>query len=863
MLVKARVFACLCFYLCFSVDLEAQEITIKVVDTELPEVLILIENQNEQRFAFNNSLVPEGTLISYEGSGTVDEVLTAILDPLGLDFEFLEKQIIIKRKSAGPPGKGTLKGYIKDELNGEALIGASVYFQELGIGTVTNPFGFFSIPVPNGTYELTISFIGYDEIKRTIEISGSTNFSILMAERPPVLEEVIVTSYQSRSIEEIQMSKDQIRPKTVEDMPALFGETDVIKSLEFMPGIKSHSDGSTFFYVRGGNRDQNLILIDDAPIFNSSHLLGIFSTVIPDAINSIEIYKGNMPANLGGRLSSIIDIRTKKGNDQRMEVWGNAGLISTKLGVEGPIKKGQSSFLISGRASRIKWLFDESIEDLKRLNFYDFTGKLNFKTSSRDNIYISTYAGEDNYFVDNFGIEWSNLAGSIRWNRILKDNLFMNTTLAGSSYEYFLTTDVTTNTRWKSRIATISLKGDFTYFPKANSTIDFGAELNGYNFNPGNLSTDDPNVIPPLVSVKNSLELVLYGSHNMRINEHFGIEYGLRLSSWTNQGAAFEFEYNENFNVTDTLFFDEGEDYAEFGNIEPRLGLSYFIDDHSALKFSYSRNVQNVHLISNSISPFTSLEVWLPSGINIQPQIANQVAIGYSQLFENSGLLFSVEGYYKHMQNQIDYEPHAETLLNPLLEGELRFGEGRSYGLEFLLKKEQGRFRGWAGYTASRAKRQFSDLNAGESFNAFYDRPHEVNMVLTYDLTDRITLGTNWTYYTGSPFSSPTGFFQYNGLEAPIYDQKNNDRLPDYHRLDASATFRLNKNLDNRFTHDLSFSIFNLYGRKNSLFINYNKTETETGDFVISSNLVDTERTASQYYLFQFTPSVTYNFRFL
>lgn len=863
MLVLLKRSACLYIFFCFSLNLNAQEVTIKVIDKKLPVVLQLIESQVDLRFSFNNNIIPDGTLISYEGSGTLDQVLKDILDPLDLEFQFLEKQIIIKKKSAEPPGKGTVKGYIKDELNGEALIGASVYFQELGIGTTTNSFGFFSISLPNGKHQLTLSFIGYDEINEIVEVSGSTDFSILMAERPPVLEEVVVTSFKTSVVDEIQMSKDQIRPNTIEEMPALFGEMDVIKSLEFMPGIKAHSDGSTFFYVRGGNRDQNLILIDDAPIFNSSHLLGIFSTVIPDAINSIDIYKGNMPANLGGRLSSIIDIRTKKGNDQRMEVWGNAGLISTKLGIEGPIKKGESSFLVSGRASRIKWLFQEGIDDLKKLNFYDLTAKLNFKTSARDNIYISTYAGEDNYFVDNFGIEWSNLAGSILWNRILKDNLFMNTTLAGSTYEYFLTTDAANKTRWKSRIATVSLKSDFTFFQNSNSTIDFGGELNGYNFNPGNLTTDDPEVIPPLVSVKNSLELVLYGSHNARINEHFGVEYGLRLSSWNNQGAAFEFEYDENFNVTDTLFFDEGDDYANYGNLEPRLGLSYFIDDHSALKFSYSRNIQNVHLISNSISPFTSLEVWLPSSINIKPQIANQVALGYSQFFEKSGLLFSVEGYLKRMQNQIDYEPHAETLLNPLLEGELRFGEGRSYGLEFLLKKEQGRFRGWAGYTVSRAKRTFNDINNGESFNAFYDRPHEVNLVAAYDLTNRITLGANWTYYTGSPFSSPTGFFEFNGLEAPIYDQKNNSRLPDYHRLDASATFRLNKNPANRYTHDLSLSIFNLYGRKNSLFINYNKSETEGGDLRISSNLLDTERTTSQYYLFQFTPSVTYNFRFL
>ena len=568
-----------------------------------------------------------------------------------------------------------------------------------------------------------------------------------------------------------------------------------------------------------------------------------------------------MPVSMGGRLSSVIDIRTKKGNDRKFQAWGNSGLISSKIGIEGPIKKEKSSYLISTRASRIKWFFENGIDDLKKLNFYDFTAKLNFNLNAKNNLYFSTYVGEDNYFADNSGLEWSNTAASIRWNHIFGSRIFMNTTVAASSYDYFLHTDVANNTKWKSHIANLNIKGNFTYFINPANVLTFGIGFNGYNFNPGNLTSDNPDIQPPLVSIKNAFETNIYIGHEAKLSDRFDIRYGFRITSLTNAGDAFEFVYDENYEPVDTLFYKQGENYNQYGNIEPRLSMNYRLTNSSNLKFSYSRNVQNVHLISNSISPFTSLEVWQPSGPNIKPQIGDQVALGYSKSFEKTGLVLSIETYYKYMQNQIDYEAHAETLLNPLIDGELRFGKGRSSGIEFLLKKEQGRLRGWVGYTLSKATRQFDEINDGKSYRAYYDRPHEINIVASYDLTTRLNIGLNWTYYTGSPYSEPIAFYKFNGLEAPIYGDKNNARLPDYHRMDFSLTYQLNKKENNWWRHDVSFSLYNIYGRKNTLFINYNKVESSDDTFKIPANLFNAERVSTQYFLFRFTPSLTYNFR--
>ncbi len=851
---------------CAQNKISGVKITLDVAGLPLSEVLGIISKKTGIPFSYNPRKIPVGQKITYQAK---DKSLGSVLDDLiqqaGLKYIFVEDQIILKPEKKNEKAAGevlTLSGNIKNAGSGEALIGATIFIKELQTGAVSNGYGFYSLTIPKGTYDITYSFVGFKAYTKTVDLHSPATENIGLSEETPVLEEIVVSSPPSNVVEDIQTSKTNLRPKAVSERSALFGEMDVVKSLESLPGIKLYSDGSTFYYVRGGNRDQNLILIDDAPIYNPSHMLGVFSTIIPDAVNDIIVYKGDMPASLGGRLSSVMAVRTKKGNDQHLQAWGSQGLISTKLGFEGPFKKNASSFLVSGRLSNFSWLFKKTNKDVKEFYFYDLTGKVNFKFNATNRIFFSFYSGSDNYFSSNNGIKWSNNAGTFRWNHLFNDRLFLNATLCASAYDYFLYTDVASNSRWHSHISNFNLKTDFNYFIRPQNELTFGSGINGYNFNPGNIQTNNPNAQLPALSVRNSVELVLYGNHEIQFNPHWGLNYGVRLSSWTNVGESFEFVFDANRNPVDTLYYKKGQNYKTYNKIEPRMTLSYVLNETSSIKTSLSHNVQNIHLISNSISPFTSMEVWLPSSINIKPQAANQATLGYYRSLQQLGISLVAETFYKKMTGQIDFTAHAETLLNPMVERELRFGTATAYGIELLAKKDEGRLRGWTGYSYSRAKRKFSDINDGRAYNAFYDRPHQVNLVLSYDLSRRWNMGVNWIYYTGAPFSSPTSFYHYNGQAVPIYGQKNNDRLPDYHRMDLSATFKLNKNPGKKFRHSLTISIYNVYGRKNALFVNYNKTELADGSFRIPSNLLDSNRVPSQYYLFQFTPSFSYNFKF-
>lgn len=840
-------------------------ISISEENIRLDELLTRIAQQTGLAFSYNPKRIPVQQRIDFR---VTNESLGAVLDKLtsefGLVYEFIENQIILKpdkRSGKVAARTFTISGTIKDSNSGEALIGASVYLHELQTGTVANSFGFYSITIPAGTYTITISFIGYKYVTRVVELSQSLRLDLFLTADSPLLQEVVVTSSPSIT-GAIGTSSTNIDPSSVEDRPEFFGEMDVIKSLESVPGVKFHSDGSTFYYVRGGYRDQNLILIDDAPVYNPSHMLGIFSTVIPDAVNDVTFYKGYRPPSLGGRLSSVLDVRTKKGNNRHFQAWGNVGLISTKVGIEGPIRKNASSYLLSGRFSSLRWLFKRTSETIDDFNFHDLTGKINVRFNESNRAFFSFYSGADNYFAGNSGISWSNNAAAVQWNHLFSDRLFLNTTIAGGGYDYFLYVNVQNDTKWNSHISNFNLKTDFSYFIRPGNELTFGTGINGYAFNPGNLQSQ-ANVSLPALSVRNSLEFVLYANHEVKMSRRIGLSYGVRLTSWSNRGEAFEYIFDENRMPVDTLYFGSGESYKRFVSAEPRLAVSFFVNDESSLKASFSRNIQNIHLISNSISPFTSLDVWLPSSFNIKPQSANEVTVGYYRNLSRRAVNLSVEAYYKRMSNQIDYDAHAQILLNPLLEGELRFGRATAYGLEMMVKKDEGHLHGSASYTWSKATRRFADINEGREYDAYHDRPHQVTFTGLYDLSTRWRLGANWSYLTGSPYSSPVSFFSFNGEEVPVYGPRNNARLPDYHRLDLSATYRLNRNPESKFAHDISFSVYNLYGRRNALFVNYNKTVSGDGSLKIPADVTDPHRITSQYYLFGLTPSVSYNFKWL
>jgi TonB-dependent receptor-like protein/carboxypeptidase-like protein len=841
-----------------------QPITLDVRDQPLSEVLETIDLQAANlSFAFNPAKIPLRALVTYHANNIpLQEVLNYLATKYNLNFELVEKQIVLTPSSALTPLTFALSGFVVDKKSGEALIGATVSADSSLIGTVANGYGFFSLDLPYGEHTIQTSFLGFEIASHTLDFTRNISIDIALSQSTPELQEIVIQGYSRTNVKQIQTGKVTLSPAFVTELPAAFGEQDVVKSLENIPGINLQSDGSTFFFVRGGNKDQNLILIDDAPIYNPSHLLGLFSSIVPDAVNSIDVYKSDFPLSKGGRLSSVIDIKTKEGNKNRFSAWGNIGLISTQLGIEGPFKKSSSSYILSGRLSRIKWIVKQDNPDLEKFQFYDLTGKTNFRLNKKNRLYFSFYTGSDQFLTENDGLGWTNTNGSVRWNNVINAKTFMNLTVYGTNYEYLLYVDRKQDVSWRSRIGELGIKADFSHFIKSNQELSFGLNINGRTINPGNLNLQDTVPKDLIVSVKNNIESVAYIQHEIKTKGNWGFKYGLRASLWTSLGESFEFKFNEAGQATDTLDYENRQIYNNYFQLEPRITSSYAVSTNSSIKLSYGRSVQNLHLMTNSISPFTSFEVWLPSGPNIKPQLSDQISLGYYYNLANLGISLNTEAYYKLMSNQIDYEDHASTLLNPTIESELLFGKVKAYGIELSAKKEEGRLRGLVGYTYSRAKSDFDDINGGRIYPAYFDKPHQINVNINYDFGLRVTLGTNFIYTSGLPFSSPTSFYNFDDNEVPIYARKNNDRFPAYHRLDISAKFILNKNLDRNFRHSLTVSVYNVYARKNPIFINFNKSIDKNGNFEVPANLLAANRVTSRTFIYRLTPSISYQFRF-
>jgi hypothetical protein len=861
----------------FSQQLSLDEnISISIKDLSLEDAIDKISELGKVNFSYNPQALPTDIKISITA---VNQPIRIILEDLceqaDLTYELVEQQIIVKRSKPEPqtdamnPQKDKIcSGFIKDKETGETLIGAAIYVPELKLGTISNAFGFFSLTIPDKDYEIQVSYVGYSTLTLPVHSEEKSSMEIELVKSEEVLKEVVV-----RPLDEImvlnasQMSKIDINTNTLLEMPSMMGEGDVIKSIQALPGIKLHGDGSTWFFVRGGNKDQNMILLDDAPIYNPSHMLGLFSSFTPDAAKNITVYKGDLPASYGGRLSSVVDIRSNDGNLNKFGLSGSIGLISSKLAIQAPIVKQKSSFFLSGRVSQLKWFFKNFNPDIRDFNFYDLNSKINFKINNNNRLYLSFYSGADFYsnVTDSFnssGIRWRNNALTLRWNHIFNKKLFSNTTIYTSNYDYRLYTSIEDNYYWNSGIDNLTFKYDLSWYLNPKNTLFAGFHFSGNNLDPGNYYVDGKLGTQPIVSKKHAREFDLYAENEQIITDKLNIRYGLRLSIWNNTGESVEYVYDENYALNDSIHYPPGESYNSFINLEPRLSLNYLISNRTSLKLSYARTTQYLHLITNSISPFTTLDVWLPSGPNIPDQKADQIALGVVHMIDKSGLNISAEGYYKKMNNQIDYIDHAEMLLNPYVETQLRYGYAKAYGVEFLLKKDKGKFNGWFGYTFSRVLRKTYEINQNREYPAFYDKPHEITFYLSYDLSKRIRTSLNWYYSSGAAVTMPSSFYIYNGLTLPIYDEKNNERLPDYHRMDLSFLFRLNRNV-RKYQHQLGFSIYNLYGRKNPIFINFNKIQEDKENFIIPGNLINPPNLlTTNIFVYNMIPSITYYFQF-
>lgn len=865
--------------LCAQPDL-TRKVSLHLENVTLEETLQTLSRETGLEFSYGSRKIDLEQKISIHAEEfSIAAVLDLVCSMAGIEYIIVEDHIVLRPVRAtltpvpGGPFHYTLNGYIRDQRSNESLIGATVYVASLEKGTISNEFGFYSLTLPGGSYNILFSYLGYETLKSQTDLTEDLFMDIRLDQESSMLEEVVITRAEDHvDLSMARTGNVNLAPRSVQRMPAFMGEHDVIKSLDAIPGISLQGDGSTLFFVRGGNKDQNLILLDDAPIYNPAHFLGLFSTFIPEAVKDIRIYKGDIPAQYGGRLSSLIEVRTKDGDMNRVNFNGNLGLVAWKTSLEGPVSRGRSSYFLSARSSYIKWYVRSLNPDIRKFNFYDFNAKFNIRMGNRDRLHVSGYAGQD-YFsqgdaYNSSGISWSNLAGTLRWNHVFSDRLFTNTTLSSSKYDYFLILDVNREDSWHSNVGNLTLKTDFTWFASPDVNLRFGGKIARHDFNPGNLEfgIDPVNPFLPVVSKKTAHETDLYISNNHAVTNRLNFRYGLRLSSWTNIGRASEYTYE--FDIiqndlvpVDTFSYGDGEKYNNYTNLEPRLGVTWQFHPDKSIKASYAGTVQYLQLVTNSISPFTTLEVWLPSGPNIEPQVGDQFSVGFFRRYPEAGLDLSIEGFYKELYNQIDYEDHAHMLLNPHIESELRFGEGKAYGIEFLLRRNYGRLNGWIGYSLSHTERKTEGVNQGRVYPASWDRPHDLSCYISYNLTPGWILSANWMYMTGSAFSSPTAFFRYNGYTVPIYTEKNNDRLPDYHRLDISTEIRLNRQ-EKRFSHSLRFTIYNLYSRKNPFAVNFNKTLNANGDPVVPGDLyVPPELVPTQMYLFTWVPAVSYSFR--
>ncbi len=749
--------------------------------------------------------------------------------------------------------KYTISGTIRDAKNGESIIGAIIKVTEQeGVTAVSNEYGFYSLTLTSGSYNFTISKGGYTSAEEKIDLSKNTTKNILLSQvAKNNLQGVKVSAQRKdKNITQAQMGLEKLDMAQINKVPVLFGEKDVLKTIQLLPGIKSAGEGNAGFYVRGGGADQNLILLDEAPVYNASHLLGFFSTFNSDAIKDVSVYKGGMPSNYGGRLSSVLDIKMNDGNAKKFGIGGGIGAISSKIYVEGPIVKDNGSFLITGRRTYAD-VFLKLTDKFKdnKLFFYDINAKANYKLNENNRLYLSGYFGRDVLGVGSqFGIDWGNSTGTLRWNHTVNSKLFSNTSLIFSNYSYAINASIL-NDKFTvtSRIRDYNVKQEWQYFANPKNKIKFGVNSIYHTIVPGQITTSS-SFKPPVLQDRYSIENAGFVSNEWTASKNLNVIYGLRTTAFTALGAGDFYSYDSNGAVTNTTHYNKNQNVKTYINLEPRVSASYVVNKENSIKASYARNTQNLHLISNSTST-TPTDLWISSSNNIKPEISDQVSMGYYRNFLNNNYEFSVEGYYKNMQNQIDYRNGANTRANDKIEGELLIGTGRAYGAEFFLKKKYGRFNGWLGYTISKTERKINGINNNEWYNAKQDKTHDISIVGIYEITPKWTLSGTWIYNTGNAVTFPSGKYYIDNQVNFLYSERNGYRMPANHRLDLGATHT--KTFTNGRERTWSFSLYNAYGRENAYIITFKDDPKDASKTI-----------AEQTSLFKWVPSISYNFKF-
>ncbi|WP_133575239.1 TonB-dependent receptor [Pedobacter metabolipauper] len=752
-------------------------------------------------------------------------------------------------------GKFIINGVVTDSATGETLIGASIKLTGKSTsGSVSNSYGFYSLSTDPGSYELSVSFVGYKTVKQPIDVNKDVRINFVLEEDNRLNEVVISAVKRNENVSSPQMGLQKVNVREINNIPVLLGERDVLKTLQLLPGIKSAGEGNSGFYVRGGSTDQNLILLDEAPVYNASHLLGFFSTFNSDAIKDLSVYKGGMPAQYGGRLASVLDIKMNDGNRKGFTAEGGIGLISSRLKVEGPIVKDKGSFMISARRTYLdaflKLSSDSSINS-NTLFFYDVNAKANYQIDDKNTLFLSGYFGRDKLGIsDSFGFNWGNATVTMRWNHLYSNRLFSNTSLIYSNYNYVIQNLMEENNfEVNSAIKDFNIKQDFEYSISNSHNLKFGINAIHHTIDPGNLtSTAASSVNETDYENRNGLELAAYISDEWTVNEKMNVVYGLRLSSFSLLGPGNFKTYDADGNTINTTPYGSGRFVKNYFNPEPRISVSYQLTGSSSIKTAYTRNVQNIHLMSNSTST-SPTDLYIMNSNNVKPEIADQFAAGYFRNFNDDNYEFSAELYYKWMQNQIEYRSGTDLRGNGNVEADLLYGDGRAYGIELFIKKRFGKFNGWVGYTLSRTERNFDAISEGQWFYAKQDRTHDLSVVGIYKASARWTFSSVFVYNTGNAVTYPSGKYQINGRTAFYYSEKNGYRTPEYHRLDVSATLEGKPN--KKFYSSWSFGIYNLYNRQNAFSIDFK----DDPDDASKTQVVRTT-------LFGIIPSVTWNFKF-
>ncbi|MDT0557498.1 TonB-dependent receptor [Ichthyenterobacterium sp. W332] len=768
--------------------------------------------------------------------------------------------------------KFTLSGIVTDSESNETLIGVTILFPELQTGTATNEYGFYSITLSEGTYKVQLSYLGYQTTSQTIELNSGKTLNFQLRESSESLDEVVITKdVEKLNIRKPQMSLNSLSIKTIKQMPVVLGEVDIIKSITLLPGVTNAGEGSSGFNVRGGAADQNLILLDEATIFNSSHLFGFFSVFNPDAIKDIKLYKGGIPAKYGGRISSVLDIYQKEGNSKEFHMNGGIGIVASRLLLEGPIEKNRGSFLLGGRSSYAH-LFLPLFDIDSKAYFYDLNTKLSYRINTNNSIYLSGYFGRDVFQIaDSFENEYGNAVLNFRWNHLFSDKLFSNLSLIYSDYDYDLKLNFV-EFDWTSGIRNFNLKYDFKHYIKDGFKLEYGINSIYYKFNPGEIepTTESSGINTFKLIDKYAFENAVYIDAEHQITDKLALGYGVRFSSflrlgqdelnvYTNDNPLL---FNEDLQIYEkadpigTESFKRSDVIESFFNIEPRFSLAYQLNNESSLKASYNRMTQYLHLLSNTSSP-TPLDVWTPSGRYAKPQLLDQFAVGYFKTINDNDYSLEVEAFYKTIQNRIDYIDGADLIANNAIEQIILNGRARAYGLELLFRKNEGDFKGWIAYTLSKSEQQTegrtpleTGINKGKWYNTPFDKTHDVSVTTSYELNEKWSFGSNFLFQTGLPTTFPNGQYQFNGISIPSFDSRNTSRLPAYHRLDISATYNPKPDSTKRWKGQWVFSIYNIYNRRNAASITFRENRMTARNEAI--------RTA----IFGIVPSVSYNFKF-